>query len=522
MIKNAIAFSNKTKVAVNVVTATLTLCATAGISFFLTPFIVKTLGVEAQGFTQLSANLVSYLSVATIALNSMSGRFISVAVHKNEPENAGKYYTSVLYGNIFIFAALLMPLALFIFYADRLIKIPDDIVTDVRILFALSFFNCFVWNILSQWSNAFYIKDRAYLQSISNCLNSLLYAALTVALFSLLPPKIWYTALAVLIAMSFPAIWGGYFKRRLLPDLRAKKALFSLTHLKEIILSGIWFSLECAGQLLLNGLDLLICNIMIDAKTMGVLALSKIFPQFISRLTWSISTTFAPQLTIKYATGDFTGMRRDIKRSAKITACIGTIPLAGLMVFGKDFFMLWLPGQNAGLLWMLSILACFPNALLSGVDPCCNIFATVNKVKPQGVSVIISGAISTLTVLILLNFTHMGVYAVAGTSAIVWVLGDIVYIIPAAARYLGLKWHTFFYVFGYSMTGTLIATLVGLGVKAAIPTGAWAWLLTGCLVTGIVALVANILVIFDKDERKMLRNSFVKTIKRLMPQEDNA
>lgn len=56
------------------------------ISFFLTPFIVKTLGVEAYGFVSLSSNIIGYMQVATIALNSMASRFISMAYHRGDLE----------------------------------------------------------------------------------------------------------------------------------------------------------------------------------------------------------------------------------------------------------------------------------------------------------------------------------------------------------------------------------------------------------------------------------------------------
>ena len=40
------------------------------ISFFLSPYIVRTIGVEANGFITLANNFVSYTSLITIALNS--------------------------------------------------------------------------------------------------------------------------------------------------------------------------------------------------------------------------------------------------------------------------------------------------------------------------------------------------------------------------------------------------------------------------------------------------------------------
>ena len=69
------------------------------ISFFLTPFIVRTLGVEAYGFVGLSNNIIGYMQVVTVALNSMAARFISIEYHNGNFQKANQYFSSVFYAN---------------------------------------------------------------------------------------------------------------------------------------------------------------------------------------------------------------------------------------------------------------------------------------------------------------------------------------------------------------------------------------------------------------------------------------
>ena len=64
---------------INMISSIVSFVITMGISFFLTPFIVGKLGREAYGFIGLINNIISYASVVTIALNSMAGRFITLA-----------------------------------------------------------------------------------------------------------------------------------------------------------------------------------------------------------------------------------------------------------------------------------------------------------------------------------------------------------------------------------------------------------------------------------------------------------
>ena len=65
------------------------------ISFFLSPYIVRTVGVEANGFVTLANNFVSYAGLITIALNSMAGRYITISVAKGDEAETNKYFNSI-------------------------------------------------------------------------------------------------------------------------------------------------------------------------------------------------------------------------------------------------------------------------------------------------------------------------------------------------------------------------------------------------------------------------------------------
>ena len=59
-----------------IVTFALNLC----ISFFLTPYVIEYIGKDVYGFVSLANNFTSYVSVATVALNGMLSRYVTIAV----------------------------------------------------------------------------------------------------------------------------------------------------------------------------------------------------------------------------------------------------------------------------------------------------------------------------------------------------------------------------------------------------------------------------------------------------------
>jgi O-antigen/teichoic acid export membrane protein len=247
---------------------------------------------------------------------------------------------------------------------------------------------------------------------------------------------------------------------------------------------------------------------------MGVLALSKVLPALVQGLNWQMATSFGPKLTIDYAKDDKEIMWYDLKRAFKITSVIGTIPLGAIIVFGQEFFELWVPSQDANELQILSILACFWMALLAGIQPAGNAFLMANKPRPQALSVIISVAASIVIVLVALQFTDYVIYTIAATIVVIGLVRNLLYTIPAAARYLGFKWHKFYVGVLYSTICTTIVLALGSVVKLVVAPESWLLLAASVLVTVVVSLIVSSVVVFNKNELVSLiaiaRNKTVK------------
>ena len=67
-----------------------------GISLFLTPYLVNSVGSEAYGFIPLANDFVNYISIITAALNSMASRFVSIEINSNNIKKANEYLYQIL------------------------------------------------------------------------------------------------------------------------------------------------------------------------------------------------------------------------------------------------------------------------------------------------------------------------------------------------------------------------------------------------------------------------------------------
>src|SRR5689334_17187852 len=99
------------------------------------PFLVHHLGPAAYGLIPLSTALTSYMALITLALNSAVGRYLTIALEKEDHAKANLIFNTSFWGNLALTVLLLVPAALGVLYLDRLINIPPGFATEARWLF---------------------------------------------------------------------------------------------------------------------------------------------------------------------------------------------------------------------------------------------------------------------------------------------------------------------------------------------------------------------------------------------------
>lgn len=474
------------------------------ISFFLSPYIVRTLGAEANGFVTLANNFISYFSVIIVALNGMASRFIAVAYHRGDKEQANRYYSSLFYGDLILTAVFSLVSVTCIWNLERIINISPELVADVKMLFALIFANYLLGVVTTIWTCATYVANKIYLNSLLNMQNVIVRAIVIVTAFSVLEPRIYYLGVATIVPAVIGYAANFYFKLKLIPEFRVSRKNCDMRALKELIGSGCWNSLSRIGGLLETGCDMLVTNLFIGPGPMGILSVARSMPGVIDGLTGTLSGVFLPSLIKDYAHEDREAIVKNIKTSAKIISIICAIPLCFLIVFGDSFYALWQPTLDAGQVHILSFLICMSYVLFTGTQSLFNIFTAYNKVKQNSISVLIMGAASIVLTIIAVKTTSLGIYAVTGVSSVVNICRYLVFVIPYAAKCMGLKWTTFYSIVGQSVVSVGILSAMGCGVKLLIPNDTWLMLILSGVVFACFGLGVQMLIVLNGAERKAL------------------
>ena len=510
------ALSERTQTIINLATGIFTVIVQFAVGFFLSPFIVKHLGAEANGFSQLANNFVMYASLLTIAFNSMAGRFVSVSYHKGNLEDARKYYSSICLVNLFM-VALLLPLAIYVVInLDGLIKIDQADPVDLRYLFSFVFLNFFANLITSLFSIGLFVKNSIFYTNLINAVKILLNATLLLIVFSAFPPHIYFISLiaACLTLVAIPVF--SILQKRVIPELGFEKNLFSWSYVKDLFSSGIWNTINQAGHLLNTGLDLLLANLFISPFSMGLLSVSKTVPTALTQIANTINNNFAPSITKQWASSDKMDLLKELRTNMKISCILVSVPIVTFCCFSNEFFSLWQPTLDAKALSVLSILTCLPFIPLAGTHTLYNIFTAANKLKVNSISFIIIGLVNIICVyLYLKGGGKYGIYIIAGISSILSIIRNLAINLPYTARIL--KWYEFYKDVAIALLccsiNWILYQLVG-----HVNIEGWIGLIVKVFAVALLACFADALVLLKKGTRKSMVDFVVTRIKSVTAQ----
>ena len=501
-------------IALNMLANTLAFVVSLVISFFLTPYITKIVGIEAYGLIGLANSFVGYLTVITSALNSMASRFIVIELHRNNEEKANTYFSSVLIANT-ILAVLIMIPAIWLIINIKILNVSNDLITDARITFLIILINFIISLISALYGIVLYAKNILWKGSFRTVESNIIRIILIGLFFTFFFFYLYYVVLAGFISSIYTIVFNFFYTRKYTPVLRVKKRLFSFTAIKELVSSGIWNSITKLSQILLDGLDLLLINLFIDGAMTGIVSIAKTIPTLYTSVVAMLSDSFYPSFLELYSKQKLQELIKEIKSSITILSGISGVCLAMLFVYAKEFYSLWIPGNDAELLRNVTYLAT-GTVLISGcVYSLYYVFSLTNKVRNNSIALLVTGILSVITTFICLKFTDLGVYAIVGVSSVYGIIRNLTFTPIYAAKCLGLPIRTFYPTILKNLLTISVLVIIDLIVKHFIYPTSWMLLLVNGIIDLTLGIIITVFISFGRKERSEILLRCKKWVARL-------
>ena len=194
------------------------------------------------------------------------------------------------------------------------------------------FLTNFLFSIFSStFAISTFATNRLYLTNVRTAESQLIKAIVLLLLFLTFSASVSFVGVATLLSTAYLTLFNLYYRKKLLPQIHLKRAYVKLKAVLEVVAAGIWNTITRLGQILLNGLDILIANLFINPTAMGVLSLAKVLPQAVLGLVGAMANVFTPDLTIDYAKGNISSVVKNLFRLTLIQSNPAVVPALVLL-----------------------------------------------------------------------------------------------------------------------------------------------------------------------------------------------
>lgn len=492
---------------------------TLGLSFLLTPYLVKNLGDEAYGYIGLSNSFISIASVFTVALNSMANRFIMLAYEKKDEEKVNRYFSSLFAGGVILSGFFLIGGVIAALNIDKIFKISASILFAVKITFMLSIINFVVITLLSVFTASAFIADRLDLIAKADIQANLFKVVFLISVFSMLKPQIYYVTLGGLLYTAILYIQHIKNTKKLLPKVKISIALAKIDTIKELIVAGSWNSFSSVLIILMNGLDLALANWLLDGRAMGIISISATMTVASNIIVVAVVNSFKPTLTKTYAQGDMHKLHTQIVTSNRLQCAVAFVPIIGLCIFSSKFYQLWMPFKSSEdilLLAAITAVKCLDQAAGLSTDAINANFMLFNRLKEMSIAKMFVGVMNVPLVVILVTLFdnyNLNVVIISCLSSVL-MLGYYWGAVPLLAkRATGQKISEYYKIIAQAAFMFIILVIPFAVINSLTVCNSWIEFAVVVSIVGALGYLLMIIVSVKKQERAAIYNKIKRIIR---------
>jgi O-antigen/teichoic acid export membrane protein len=489
------------------------------VMFFLTPFVIRTLGDSAYGVWTLLISLTGYMGLVELGVRPGMGRFINFYLGRNEPHNVNAIISTAML--IFLGCGVLLVVVattLGVFFGSIFPKTPEGMLGDARLAILLIAANLFV----SFYSVAFLQVLTAHERfDLSNGINLVLLGLRTVATVLALwhGGGILWLAGITLASGLVQLVAQAVLAKRIFPALRVSPRLASRAHFRELFSFGMWAAVGSMAFQLLTWFDMLMVGVFLGPAVVTLYTVGAQFVIYGRNLVGECAAPFGPQIIKDCAVNDMPGLRYLIPRAGSVIMGLSTLMFLGFVFFGREFIRLWMMDRGAGdtfetftrfdvsyeVLMILSLAQWASTAtIVLG-----NVYNGLNRVRFAAMLTLAQSLISAAAVVtLLLTGAHLAGVALGG--AIPRVIFAIVSTM-VVLRWIRFGWLAFVQTQLLRWTA-LAATfaLICLTVNWQLPHGTLLWFAIKVGLAGLAYAPLAWFILLPRDERvrwgAMIRN----------------
>lgn len=480
----------------------------------LTPFLIGKMGVSAFGLVALVNNIILYLGIMTLIVNSASSRFVTIEIKQNNFDRAQKIFSTTFWSLLFVNVIILVLGSYGAMNLEKLISIPEGYELDTKILLTCAIISWCLTAISSPWGISLFNANRLDLLGLINSTQRIIYFTLSIVLISFVTTRPYILAVSMFFGSLSIFILKLISWRKLLPWLKIK---FNIDKgiLKETTSFGAWVSIDRLGMLLLTSVELILVNVLVGAKAAGEYASLLQWAVLIKNLGIAVTVSFGPSMAYYYADKQINELIFYTKRAIRLTSIFVVLPAATIFGFASPILLNWL-GEEFIHLAPLFVIVTFHLAINMSLHPLSELQQTISKVKIPSIVTIFMGVLNILLSIFLVKSTGLGMYGIAIAAAVTYSIKNVIFNTIYTSHALNINWYEFLIEVMRTIVFFSIMSAVAYGLNQYSYIDNWFKL----IISGLLFLIIYVgftwfIMVSKKDQQQIIKKikSYVNRFK---------
>ncbi|MBN1796600.1 MAG: oligosaccharide flippase family protein [Sedimentisphaerales bacterium] len=502
----------KKRLVVNVVTNILVVVVNTIINLWMTPYLIRNLGLGIYGMIPLVISFIAYFNVLTVSFANTVSRYIAIYLNKKQIEETNIFFSSAAIGLGFICLIVLIPIIVMACSFSKIFQVTKGFEKGAGWLFFLIMISSLFMVLRVPFRTGTFVKHRFDLYNLNEICGRIIRVVVLVVCFTYLSPKMEYFGLSYLMMCLFAFIFEIFLASRLTPELKIKSKLFSWTAIWEMSKMSFWLSLNQAGALMYLATSYIVINIFLGPYAVGMFAPIALWVTLLGTFAGSFCSVFSP-IALEYIAKE----RLDLLviqtcRSVKFIGIIMAIPVGILCGLSSPILKWWL-GQEFSELSSLVWLLIMPWIVTVSVRPMFGIFSGMDKVKIPALVTIFIGIVNLLLSILLITITDLGIYSVAVSLLFCWTGKNMFFTPIYAAIITGQPKSAYVKEFLPGILVVIITSLLLLMLDQLFYMVSFMRLLTASVSVALLISIISYKLILNSQDKDFLWSLFFKTAK---------
>lgn len=472
-------------------------------SFWLISYIQSYMGMAAYSYISVVIGVVNLTQVLTVAFTAVSSRYISVAMHEKDHDRACSLFNSVFFTLLSISILFIIVGFFTDINIDKIMNVEPEYVSQVQALFAIIGASLIINIITTPFAAGVFYRNKIY---ISNLLGIGVYCARIVSsllLYQMFEPQLWYAYLGSLIAEVCVLLFYICKYKNWLPSIHISIKKFDIRIVKEILHTGVWVSISKCGSLMLSNISMYLSNLLFPALLVGLYASVSQFPSAVFMLTSMLVTCFTPLIYLLYAKKEIGEFRVLVRSASKTIGCVSGVLCGGIIVFGCDFLSMWLNQELHEYTLLVTLMVIYLPATYI-----CEVYnqalIAYGETKWPAITLLASGIVNVLSILILTSFSHLSIYAIPISLMIARLPRVLIYFPAHIAHLTNTKIRYLLGDMGVACIALIFAVIVGYITRQIIIPTSWTLLIVDAAIVAIITMPTLYIFGFNKEEKAMV------------------